>query len=342
MSKSEINPRYPLIAVCGPTASGKSALGLRLGELLSGEIVNYDSIQVYRGMDIGSGKVSKEDRRRIPHHLLDVVEPHEAFTAGDYRKLALNEIAKIRDRGKLPVLVGGTGLYLRALVEGLFRGPARSEQLRMRLREIANRRGRVFLHRLLRRVDPIAAKRIHPHDAQKAIRAIEVCVLAREPISVLHGRGREGLADFHAIKVGLNPRREELYQRINWRVEWMFSAGLLDETKSVLAVGGTRLDRETGPLGALGYRQAVRVLEGDLSLSDAVSAAQVATRRYAKRQMTWFRREADITWYEGFGDDPEMQLRIVQEVSQRLPQSFEAGRAALSGPAILTSEGIYS
>ncbi|HEX5483725.1 MAG TPA: tRNA (adenosine(37)-N6)-dimethylallyltransferase MiaA [Terriglobia bacterium] len=342
MRKAEANPPYPLIALCGPTASGKSALGLRLAELLNGEIINYDSIQVYRGMDIGSGKVPKEDRRRVPHHLLDVVEPYEAFTAGDYRKLALNEIGRIRDRGNLPILVGGTGLYLRALLEGLFRGPARSEGLRVRLREITSRRGRTFLHRLLRRLDPAAAERIHPNDAQKAIRAIEVCVLARQPISVLHGRGREGLADFRAIKVGLNPRREELYERIDCRVEWMFSAGLLDETCSVLAQKGTGIERGTGPLGALGYRQAVRVLEGELSLGEAVSGTQTATRRYAKRQMTWFRRERDVIWYEGFGDDPEMQLRIVQGVSQRLPWSSKAGRAALSGPAISTSEGIYS
>lgn len=320
------------MAVCGPTASGKSALGLRLAELLNGEIVNYDSIQVYHGLDIGSGKVSKEDRVRVPHHLLDIVEPHQAFTAGDYRNLALKTIVEIRERNRLPVLVGGTGLYLRALLQGLFRGPARSERLRARLRRIASRRGRVFLHRLLARLDPAAAARIHPHDTQKAIRAIEVCLLAGEPMSALHGRGREVLSGFCTIKIGLNPRRKELYERINLRVESMFSAGLLDEARSVLARQEAWTDND--PLGALGYRQAAGVLEGKLELKDAVSLTQAATRRYAKRQMTWFRRETDITWYEGFGDDPEMQRRIVQDLSERLPPGFEAGRAVLSGCAI--------
>lgn len=320
------------MAVCGSTASGKSALGLRLAELLNGEIVNYDSIQVYSGLDIGSGKVSKEDRARVPHHLLDIVEPHQAFTAGDYRNLALKTIVKIRERKKLPVLVGGTGLYLRALLQGLFRGPARSERLRARLRGIVSLRGRAFLHRLLARLDPAAAERIHPHDAQKAIRAIEICLLAGEPMSALHGRGREGLSGFRAIKIGLNPRREELYERINRRVESMFSSGLLDEVRSILAQEG--IWHDNGPLGALGYRQAAGVLKGELELKDAVGLTQAATRRYAKRQMTWFRREADIIWYEGFGNDPEIQLRIVQELSERLPRSFKTGRPVLSGRAI--------
>lgn len=298
----------PLIAIVGPTAAGKSALALALAESLDGEIVNYDSVQVYRGFDIGSGKLAPEERRGVPHHLLDGLEAEEQFTAGDYRREALRVLAGIKERARLPVFVGGTGLYLRALFMGLFDGPPRSEELRGRLRAIAERRGREFLHRLLKRLDPEAAARIQLRDTQKTVRALEVCILARTPISKMQARGRSGLEGYRVVKVGLDPERRELYARIDRRVERMFARGLVEETRALLA----RQDSSRiKALGALGYRQACAVAKGQMSLPEAILQTQVATRRYAKRQMTWFRHEAGITWLGGFGDDPRIQSQVI-------------------------------
>jgi tRNA dimethylallyltransferase len=298
----------PLIAIVGPTAAGKSALALALAECLDGEIVNYDSVQVYRGFDIGSGKLAPEERRGIPHHLLDGLEPEEPFTAGDYRREALRVLAGIKERARLPVFVGGTGLYLRALFMGLFDGPSRSEQLRDRLRGLAARRGREFLHRLLKRLDPEAAARIQPRDTQKTVRALEVCILARTPISKMQARGRSGLEGYRVLRVGLDPEREELYARINRRVEQMFARGLVEETRALLARPDSSRIKA---LGALGYRQACAVAKGETSLPEAILQTQAATRRYAKRQMTWFRHEAGIAWLAGFGDDPPIQIQVI-------------------------------
>ena len=319
---------YPLLAIVGPTAAGKSALALELAERLGGEVVNYDSVQLYRGFDVGSGKLTPEERRGIPHHLLDCLEPGQVFTAGDYRREAQKVLADLRTRGMLPILVGGTGLYLRALLLGLFEGPARSEALRERLSAMAERRGREFLHRLLRRLDAVAAERILPRDTQKLIRALEVCIQARQPLSTLHARGRTGLEGFRVIKIGLAPPRAQLYERINRRVEGMFAAGLMEETRALLA----RPDAECiKSLGALGYRQASAALEGKTSQMEALGLTQIATRHYAKRQITWFRREADITWYEGFGDDPDVQRRIMETLS-RMPAP--AGNSSLDSHVV--------
>ena len=303
-----IEKSAPLIAIVGPTAAGKSALALALAESLDGEIVNYDSVQVYRGFDIGSGKLAPEERRGVPHHLLDGLEAEEQFTAGDYRREALRVLAGIKERARLPVFVGGTGLYLRAVFMGLFDGPPRSEELRGRLRAIAERRGREFLHRLLKRLDPEAAARIQLRDTQKSVRALEVCILARTPISKMQARGRSGLEGYRVVKVGLDPERKELYARINRRVERMFARGLVEETRALLA----RQDSSRiKALGALGYRQACAVAKGQMSLPEAILQTQVATRRYAKRQLTWFRHEAGITWLGGFGDDPRIQSQVI-------------------------------
>ncbi len=318
---------YPLVVIVGPTASGKSALAIRFAECLDGEIVNYDSIQVYRGLDVGSGKVSEEERQRIPHHLLDILEPNQLMTAGRYRHIALEVLTGIRERGKLPILAGGTGLYLRALLEGLFEGPARSEDLRARLRAIRDRRGRIFLHRLLARWDPTAAQRIHPHDANKVIRALEVRFATGDPISTWHDRGRKALAGFHPFKLGLLPDRAELYRRIDRRVKAMFAAGLIEETRAALVRHGNLPSGCSDPLNALGYRQARAVLRGDVSLPEAICAAQAATRHYAKRQITWFRREPDVAWFAGFGDDPETQLQAFDWLFRKLPQASQAARS---------------
>ncbi len=301
---------YPLVAIVGPTASGKSVLALELAERLAGEVLNYDSVQVYRGFEIGSGKVPTEDRRGIPHHLLDLIEPGQVFTAGDYRREAQRVLDQVRERGKLPILVGGTGLYLRALLQGLFAGPTRSESLRARLREMAERRGREYLHRLLGRLDPASARRIGARDTQKVIRTVEVCLASGQAFSALLERGREALREFRPLKVGLNPDRRQLYDRINRRVERMFQTGLLEEARSLIARS------EAGPGGsksfrALGYEQACAVLRGKMKLEEAVNETQRATRHYAKRQMTWFRRDTDVTWFAGFGDDPEIGRQVL-------------------------------
>jgi tRNA dimethylallyltransferase len=318
---------HPLVAIVGPTAAGKSALALVLAERLNGEVVNYDSVQLYRGFNVGSGKLPRAERRGVAHHLLDCLEPADVFNAGDYRREALKVLADLRSRAKLPVFAGGTGLYLRALLLGLFEGPVRSEALRERLRTLVVRRGREFLHCLLARLDRVAAARIQPLDTQKLIRAVEVCILARQPLSAMQARGRVGLEGYHVIKLGLNPPRGQLYDRINRRVEGMFAAGLMEETQALLHLSNTARIK---PLGALGYRQACAVWEGKASREEAVTATQLATRHYAKRQLTWFRREEDIQWFEGFGDDPHVQGRIMEALGRTL---VAAGHEALAPPA---------
>ena len=314
---------YPLLVIVGPTSAGKSVLALALAERLDGEIINCDSVQVFRGFNIGAGKVPPDERRGIPHHLLDMVEPDQVFTAGDYRREALRALVNVRKRGKLPIVVGGTGLYLRALLLGLFAGPPRSEVVRERLRAMAHRRGREFLHRLLRRLDPTTAARIHPRDTQKIIRAVEVCLVARQPLSAMLARGRGGLRGFRVFRVGLSPERRQLSARINARVEHMFAHGLLDEARATLE-RTQGCGRDLQPLRALGYRQACAALRGELSREEAVRKTQTATRQYAKRQTTWFRRETDVAWFPGFGDDPEMQRQILAWLRQAWPAAASA------------------
>lgn len=306
----------PLIVVVGPTAAGKSALAIFLAERLGGEIIGCDSVQVYRGLDVGSGKVPLEDRRGVPHHLVDIADFSETFTAGEYRRRALPVLEDVKRRGRLPIVVGGTGLYLRALLEGLFEGPERSPELRARLRRMAERRGREFPHRLLLRLDPATAARVHPRDTQKVIRAVEICLLTRKPMSEQLTRGREKLKGFRPLKVGLQPPRKELTKRINARVERMFARGLIEEARVALESSKVA---SAAALGALGYRQACALLRGELSREEAIRQAQTATRQYAKRQMTWFRREPGVTWFEGFGDDPAVQAEVLASLRRLLP-----------------------
>jgi tRNA dimethylallyltransferase len=287
--------------VLGPTASGKSALAIALARELDGEIVNFDSVQVYRGFDIGAAKTPLEERQGVPHHLLDVLDPAERCSAGDFSRLGRKALAEISGRGKSPVLAGGTGFYLRALLEGLSAGPARDESLRERLEGIA-RRGR--LHRLLTRLDPAAAERIHPNDTPKLVRAVEVCILARRPLSRVHADKPEPLEGYRVVRLGLDPPREALYERINLRSRAMFESGLLDEVRGLLEAG---TPRDAWAFGALGYRQALACVDGDIGLEDAVEQTARATRNYAKRQLTWFRRqETGTIWLGGFGDQPQV------------------------------------
>ncbi len=313
-----INQDYPLLVIVGPTAAGKSALAITLASRWNGEIINCDSVQIYRGFDIGTGKVSPAERKGIPHHLLDTAEPSQTFTAGDYRREALRVLHDIRARERLPIIVGGTGLYLRALLLGLFEGPERSEDLRERLGRISKRHGREFLHRMLMRLDPAAGARIHPRDTPKIIRAVEVSILARRPITEMHAKGRTALEGFSILKVGLNPPRADLAKRIAARVEEMFDSGLVNEVRDMLmSANATRIK----PLGAIGYREACALLAGSLTRQEAVCRTQTATRQYAKRQMTWFRREKDVMWFEGFGDDPAIARRVSEWLSGRLQDS---------------------
>ena len=302
------------MVIVGPTGSGKTALSLALAERFRGEIVNCDSVALYRGFEIGTAKPSAEERARARHHLLDIVEPMAVFTAGDYAQAARRAVAEIAARGRLPIVVGGTGLYLRAFLQGLFAGPKRSEEMRARLREITQSKGSKHLHRILARLDPAAAGKIHPHDAPKLIRAIEVCLAARQKMTELWQRGRDPLAGFRILRIGLDPERAALYARINRRARQMFDFGLVEETGRLLE----RYGASASPMQSLGYKQAVQLLRGGVDRESAIATAQQAHRNYAKRQMTWFRREPDVRWLRGFGDDPEVRARAVALVLEHV------------------------
>ena len=282
-----------LIAIVGPSGAGKSDLALRLAEAVPSEIVSCDSLQVYRGLDIGSAKPSLEDRRRVPHHLIDVVDPGQEFSAAQYAALARAAVAAARRRGRLPVVVGGTGLYLRALLVGLFQGPSRDAELRRRLEGIAERHGDARLHRLLARVDPGAAARIPPGDRVRIVRALEVFRATGRPLSE-HHREAAGAAPGAAFVVGLAPDRVELRRRVEARTRRMLESGLLDEVRGLLERG---YGPELRPLQAIGYRQALAVLRGAMTVQDAERGIVTDTMQYAKRQMTWFRHQADVQWF---------------------------------------------
>ena len=299
------------VVLLGPTGSGKTALSLALAERFAGEIVSCDSVAVYRGMDLGTAKPTQNERARIPHHLIDVADPDRHFTAGDYSRAARDALHAIAARGHLPIVTGGTGLYLRALTEGLFAGPRRQEALRTRLQQKAQKRGSPWLHRLLARLDTATAARIHANDTPKLIRAIEVCLAARKPMSQV--LAHDPLTGFRLLRIGLNPPRQALYARLNRRCAQMFAAGLVEETRSLLARYGP-----IKALDSLGYRQAVGMANGSLTEEAALAAAQQGHRNYAKRQMTWFRREPEVVWLEEFGDAPGAVRAAAQMVQVAL------------------------
>ena len=311
-SKRTDDPEPLLVVVLGPTASGKTSLSLAIAQRFDAEIVNCDSVAMYREFEIGTAKPTPAERAAVPHHLLDFVDPTSFITAGEYARQARIVLREIEARHRLPIVTGGTGLYLRALLEGLFPGPQRSEELRERLRSRAKDRGPGYLHRILRRLDRTAARQIHANDTPKIIRAVEVCLASRRPMTDLWREGRDPLRGFRILRLGLNPDRDALYDRINLRAAKMFESGLLLETQALAEKYGDSVR----PLSSLGYKQALQFLRGELDQKSAISAAQQAHRNYAKRQLTWFRREPEVRWLSGFGDDLAIQREAIEVLRQ--------------------------
>ena len=289
----------PLVVILGPTASGKSALGIELARRFNGEVIVCDSTQVYRHFDIGTAKVPLDEQQGIAHHLTDLVEPNEIFTAGEYRRRAVTVLDDLKYRDRLPVLTAGTGLYLRALLEGLADAPERSEELRSRLRETVEHRGAEYLHRVLGKVDAEAAEKIAVRDTQKIIRAIEIRILARQSVGDVHRSGREPLQGFRVLKLGLAPDRKALYARIDARTHHMLDAGWLDEVRKLIS---DNVLANAKPFQFIGYAELRDHLENKISEEEAVRRIQQSTRQFAKRQITWFRREPDVHCLAGFGD----------------------------------------
>jgi tRNA dimethylallyltransferase len=310
-------PEKPLIVLVGPTASGKTSLALRLAEQFNGEIVSCDSVAVYREMEIGTAKPSHDERSLIQHHMIDIAWPDESCTAGDYSRQAREALTGITERGNIPIIAGGTGLYLRALIDGLFPAPAQKPGQRERLRKLATTRGPAWLHRILKRLDPTAATAIHTNDVPKVIRAIEVSLAADQPLTQQWQKGRDALTGYRILRLGLNPPRARLYERINQRAAAMFDRGLIEETERLIA----RYGADCRPFTSLGYAEASAVLRNEITREQAVAQAQQRHRNYAKRQLTWFRRESGIHWLEGDGGDEDITRQALQLVTRHLNQS---------------------
>lgn len=312
MRRGVVTPRY--LAVVGPTATGKSSLALALAEHLGGEIVNCDSTAVYRGFDIGTDKVPAAERRGIPHHLVDIVEPTEIYTAARFAHDAAAVIRDVHARGRVPILVGGTGLYFRALTRGLFPGPAADEALRARLERIADRRGNAFLHRALGQRDPASASRIAVADRKRMIRALEVLVLTGRPLTAHFDETVAPLPEFEVDAIGLRMPLEALAPRLARRVELQFAAGLEDEVRGLLARG---VPRNARPFGGLVYRQVLEYLDGVRDREATVALIAAENRRYARRQLIWFRKEPTLKWFDGPGEAAHIQARVLESLGPR-------------------------
>lgn len=286
----------PLLTIVGPTGSGKSDLAIALARRFGGEIINADSLQVFRGFDIGTAKLPAAERQDPPHHLFDICNADENFTAGDFARAVKTLLPAITARGRLPILCGGTGFYLRALLRGLSPGPVADPALRARLA------ARPHPHRLLARLDPAAAARIHPHDRNKTLRALEIRLLTGRPAADVFAQGLDALTGYRTLQLGLDPPRQLLYSNLNDRCVRMWDAGLCEEVTHLL----TLYPATAKPFAALGYKQALDFLAGRLSRPDAIAEMQTRTRQYAKRQLTWFRAEKDVIWLPGFGPQKEI------------------------------------
>jgi tRNA dimethylallyltransferase len=305
-----------IIAIVGPTASGKSTLGIEIALRLGGEIINCDSVQVYCGIQIATAKVPYEERRGVPHHLIDFVSPEINYTAGDWAREATKQIEVIQQRGLVPILVGGTGFYLRALRNPFFPSPQTDEAIRIRLNSIRDNKGVEHLHRLLRRLDPESAAELFPRDWPRVQRAIEVCLQTGAPMSQQKaGRPQPPESTQHLRVIVLNPPRAELYKRINERTENHFAAGLVQEVEALLKRG---VPANSNALGAHGYRRVVELIQGKRDLPSAIEQTKLDVRHYAKRQLTWFRREPGAEWFDGFGE-AESTVSAVLEALQTSP-----------------------
>ncbi len=310
----------PGIVIVGPTASGKSRLALALAPLFNGEIVSCDALQIYKGMDIGTAKVTKSDQSTVPHHMIDVQTPDQDFSAGDYQRMARDVICGIQERGHVPFIVGGTGFYLRALIDGLFEGPSRSEALRARMRNILQRKGSVFLHKRLKRVDPSSAAKISAADGERIIRAYEVFLLTGKSMEWWQQQPRDAFHGYRWLKLGINIPRDQLYDRINRRVNEMFENGLIEEVRLLLA----QFPGTAHAFKAIGYKQAIDYLENRLSLAEAIADTQLQSRHYAKRQLTWFRADKTTQWLEGMDSLEELQHRAAAMIGQFLASAGTA------------------
>jgi tRNA dimethylallyltransferase len=299
----------PLLVVLGPTAVGKSEFALEACLRLQGEVVSVDSMQIYGGLDRGTAKPSPEARARVPHHGIDIADPRRDFSLGDFVRAAESAIAGIRRRGRLPVLVGGTGLYLRGLLKGIVEAPRRDEALRRRLQALERRRGPGSLHRLLRRVDAQAAGRLPARDRQRVVRALEVFFLARRGLSDLIRESPFGPDRHASVKIGLGMDRAALYRRIDERVVAFFEGGLVEEVRGLLRAG---VPETSNAFKALGYREALMHLRGEIDRDAAIALTQRSTRRYAKRQWTWFRKEDGVAW---FPLDPSREDRFMEPLA---------------------------
>jgi tRNA dimethylallyltransferase len=306
----------PLIVVAGPTASGKSHLAIRLAQAFGGEIVNCDSLQLYRGFDIGTAKPPPDELAEVPHHLIDVLDPSEESNAGHWARMAAGTVAAIAARGRLPLIAGGTGFYIRALLDGLAPGPERDPALRERLASRQQRRAG-FLHRLLRRLDPATAARIHANDLNKLTRAVEICIATGRPASEVFAAGRAELQGYRALKLVLNPPRDALRAAIESRTEVMWRGGLVEEVRRLLGAG---VPPDAKPFESLGYKEVLAFIQGRMSREQAIELTVIGTRQYAKRQLTWFRREPGVVWLDGFGHDPETEREAVARVAAFLDE----------------------
>lgn len=317
-----INNLRQIVAIVGPTASGKSALAIALARRVNGEIINCDSVQVYRGIQIATAKVPFAERAGVAHHLIDFVSPHETFTAADWARAAIVKIREIESRGHIAILAGGTGFYLRALREPFFPSPATDEELRRRLTARRERRGLEHLYRILQRLDSAEARKLNPRDWPRVQRAIEFYLQTGERISAQRPLNPPPPAVANRVRViALNPPRAALYERINARADQHFAAGLVDEVRQLLADG---VPANSSALGAHGYRRVVEYLNGERDLASALEQTKLDVRHYAKRQLTWFRREPGVEWVDGFGDDPQIQSKVIDLLAPDLPLAHSA------------------
>ena len=325
--------RRPLVVLLGPTAVGKTRLGVQVAQQIGTEVLAADSRQVYRGMDIGTDKPTEDERQDVPHRLIDLADPDETFSTGWYRRAALAEIDRLYAAGRLPFVVGGTGLYIRTLVRGLCPAPPADPLVRAELMRMSKEQGRDGLYAELAQVDPVTAARLHPNDEAKVMRALEVYRLSGQPMSALQRHHGFQEAPFSALLIGLQRPKEELYRRIEERIDWQLAHGMVQETRALLDRG---YGRESGAMTGLGYRHVAAHVSGEYDYAEMVRLFKRDTRRFAKRQMTWFRKEPGVRWIAMEQDQPlEHTVRRIVSLIEEFLGTVESGAA----PATVAGKG---